>query len=132
MSEAIVHTTTLHRDDIPKMLEVAEEVQKEADIEQQTQVIIYQQRIEDIQRRLQKLREKISLTESLLTDCLEWKDWTKQNGSRWNESAMRICQLLSDSKNSLLKQREALFAQLDGYSEFIRKLENNEQLEFNL
>lgn len=74
MSEAIVHTTTLHRDDIPKMLEVAEEVQKEADIEQQTQVIIYQQRIEDIQRRLQKLREKISLTESLLTDCLEWKD----------------------------------------------------------
>ena len=131
MSE-IVHTVTLHRDDIPKMLEVAEAVQKEADLEQQTQVIIYQQHIEDIQRRLQKLREKISLTESLLTDCLEWKDWTKQNGSRWNESAMRICQLLSDSKNSLLKQRETLFAQLDGYGEFIRKLENNEQLEFNL
>ena len=131
MSE-IVHTVTLHRDDIPKMLEVAEAVQKEADLEQQTQVIIYQQRIEDIQRRLQKLREKISLTESLLADCLEWRDWTKQHGSRWNESAMRICQLLSDSKNSLLKQRESLFAQLDGYSEFIRKLEGGEQLEFNL
>jgi len=113
-------------------IEILDAPAEQTSIEQQTQVVIYQQRIEDIQRRLQKLREKISLTESLLADCLEWRDWTKQNGSRWNESAMRVCQLLSDSKNSLLKQREALFAQLDGYNEFIRKLENNEQLEFNL
>lgn len=131
MSE-IVHTTTLHRDDIPKMLEVAEEVQREADLEQQTQIIVYQEKIETIQKALTALRDQINMYEGLVSATAQWRDETKANKSPLNERAMIACKLFSDKLEKLLAQREGLFAKLDGYNEFIRKLENNEQLEFNL
>lgn len=132
MSEAIVHTATLHRDDIPKMLEVAEEVQKKNDLEQQTQIVVYQEKIEAIQKTLTALRDQINMHEGLVSATAQWRDETKANKSPLNEQAMIACKIFSDKLEKLLAQREGLFAKLDGYNEFIRKLENNEQLEFDL
>ena len=125
--------------DIPRILEVGEAIRKatsplveQVDLEQQTQIVVYQEKIETIQKTLTALRDQINMYEGLVSATAQWRDETKANKSPLNERAMIACKIFSDKLEKLLAQREGLFAKLDGYNEFIRKLENNEQLEFNL
>lgn len=137
--------------DIPRILEVGEAIRKakaleaeeaikratsplaeQVDIDQQTKIVVYQEKIETIQKALTALRDQINMYEGLVSATAQWRDETKANKSPLNERAMIACKLFSDKLEKLSAQREGLFAKLDGYNEFIRKLENNEQLEFNL
>ena len=101
-------------------------------LQTQEQILVYQDKINELNKKLVKLRDKIRLNDYLLKDSRDMLEWTRANKAMWNESMMNIVQMLKDQKEALSKQNETIHAQLDGYAEFIRKLENNEQLEFDL
>lgn len=133
--------------DIPRILEVGEAIRKakaleaakatsplaeQVDIEQQTQIVLYQQKVEELEKQISKLRDEIRNVDYVLKDAIAMRDITRTEHTELNESCLFIVQVLSDMKGRLVRSNESKHAQLEGYSEFIQKLGNGEQLEFNL
>jgi len=108
------------------------ETTEQIDIDQQTKIVVFQQKVEELEKQIAKLRDEIRNVDYVLKDAVALRDITRTEHTELNESCLFIVQVLSDMKGRLVRSNESKHAQLEGYSEFIQKLGNGEQLEFNL
>lgn len=130
---------TLSPENMEKIHEVVSSIKKatspiveQVDIDQQTKIVLYQQKVEELEKQISKLRDEIRNVDYVLKDAVAMRDITRTEHTELNESCLFIVQVLSDMKGRLVRSNESKHAQLEGYSEFIQKLGKGEQLEFNL
>ena len=104
----------------------------EKEVQINTKIILFDDKVDEIRKKLDKLAEKIRTNNSLLDAVDGMQKENREKGGQWGEALLFIEQMLTDQKNSLIKQKEGLFAQKVGYYEMAEKLRNNQQLELNL
>lgn len=102
----------------------------EKEVQINTKIILFDEKVDEIRKKLDKLAEKIRTNNSLLDAVDGMQKENREKGGQWGEALLFIEQMLTDQKDSLTKQKESLHAQMAGFAEFAEKLRNNQQLEF--
>jgi len=98
------------------------------------QIENYQTKINDISKKISNVKEQYNTTLTVVSDIDNLRKTNLKNPAiaQYDTSLLYVIQILNENLESYLKKNEVLSAQMQGYMEFINKLEDNKQLDLGI
>lgn len=115
---------------------VSEEIPPEEDLnaedEKANKLEEFEKNANACTRKIESITYELASLDYLIHTSEDVEEFARLEKPEWHQPMMLLISRLVEQKESLEKKKKALYAQRAGYLEFIRKLENNEQLELKL